>query len=214
MPFSQRTDWQDLEAGGTPIYAADLLRIEQGIKDNETAAATGANHATGDGSDHADVALNSSHRSSAHAPANADNTAANETSHTAEAAHRTGNGSDHADVAANSAAIAALGSYTVTPITGTDTCTMDLAGKRSGFFTFAKTVPVTLALINPPDGAWGAILEITDDGGGDSVSYPAGWLEIGGAALSVTTGGIDRWYISGNGSADIRVSQTLDWRAS
>jgi len=33
MTFNQRTDWQDDEAGGTPIMAADMLRIEQGIAD-------------------------------------------------------------------------------------------------------------------------------------------------------------------------------------
>lgn len=33
MAFIQRTDWRDDEAGGTPIMAADMLRIEQGVAD-------------------------------------------------------------------------------------------------------------------------------------------------------------------------------------
>lgn len=42
MAFAQRTDWKDLEEGGTPVMAADLLRIESGVKVNETAAAAAA----------------------------------------------------------------------------------------------------------------------------------------------------------------------------
>ncbi len=84
MDFNQKT-WQDDQAGGTPITAAELNRVEQGIKDAE-----------------GEVNLNSAHRLSPHAPADADNTATNETSHAAETAHRTGDGSDHADVVLNS----------------------------------------------------------------------------------------------------------------
>lgn len=203
MPFSQRTDWKDLEAGGTPIYAADLLRIEQGIKDNENAAATGANHAAGNGSDHADVALNSGHRSSAHAPANADNTAANETSHTAEAAHRTGNGSDHADVAAATSALANLSAAGavragITAITTGATCVINWA-TGAMVYTFTATENFTVSLTNLPAGAWGIVLMLTN-GGAFSMSYSADWKEAGGAALTLTAAGTDRLVITGEGA--------------
>ncbi|MGH1563018.1 hypothetical protein [Mumia sp. DW29H23] len=42
MAFAQKT-WQNLEAGGTPISAAELNRIEQGIEDNDNAIAGKAN---------------------------------------------------------------------------------------------------------------------------------------------------------------------------
>lgn len=158
MAFSQRTDWKDLKTGGTPIMAADMLRIEQGIKDNETAAAVGADHAAGDGS-------------------------------------------DHADVAANTSAIAGKADdrSSITTITGTSSCVIDY-GAGATVYKFTATENVTLSLANlPASGSWGVILMLTN-GGAFTVSYPADWMEAGGAALTLTAAGTDRLVITGEGT--------------
>lgn len=47
MTFVQRTDWANDVAGGTPVMAADMLRIEQGIADATTSAAAASSAAAG-----------------------------------------------------------------------------------------------------------------------------------------------------------------------
>lgn len=44
--FSQRTDWANDVAGGTPVMAADMLRIEQGVADGVAAANAAQSTAT------------------------------------------------------------------------------------------------------------------------------------------------------------------------
>lgn len=45
MTFTPRTDWRDFKAGGTPIKAADMLRLENGIADAHTASEAAASAA-------------------------------------------------------------------------------------------------------------------------------------------------------------------------
>lgn len=116
------------------------------------------------------------------------------------------------------AALEEISGYDYEVITGTTDCIMDMQGRRLAHFTFAKTVPVNLSFSNQTaSGAGGAVIEITDDGGGDTVSYPAGWREEEGTAMSVTTSGVDRWFITWRDPSDPTtyvVDQKLDIRSS
>lgn len=143
---------------------------------------------------HSDIALNTTHRSSDgkdHSDVVLNN------------AHRTSDGSSHSAVTANTAAHSLLQSdgavrTGITAISSGATCTIDWS-TGSFVYSFTATEDFSLALSNLPSGAWGVILSLTS-GGSYTMSYPSGWMEAGGEALSLSTSGVDRLALTGEGT--------------
>lgn len=116
--------------------------------------------------------------------------------------HALGNGSDHGI------------RYGVSPIVGTNLCTIDWS-LGTLIYVFAKSEPVTLVLANlPVDDSWHLILEVTDDGSDHAVFCPDDWKREGGNPIYTTSGGLDIYTIRGYGNvaSDVRISQTLNWK--